>query len=128
MYKRQVGDTLVYSLLIMLDNNVRSDALLTEVGVEIPKMREKPWRFDWLTLIALNKVMFDFPFLNEFGVDAAATAHPLGVVLFPWSLISGKSEGLDVSGFLPGDVKLSFSGSGLNVTQDKLLVLHYLVG
>ena len=123
-----VGDTLVYSLLIMLDNDLRSDALLTEVGVEIPKMREKPWRFDWLSLIVLNKIMFDFPFLNEFGVDAAATAHPLGVVLFPWSLISGKSEGLDVSGFLPGDVKLSFSGSGLNVTKDKLLVLHYLVG
>ena len=123
-----VGDTIVYSLIIVLDNNVRSDSVITEVGIEIPKMREKPWRVDWLDLVSNHKLLFDFPFLNDFGIDAAATAHPLGVALFPWSYISGKSEGLDLSAFLPGDVKMSFSGTGLNVSQDKLLVVHYMVG
>lgn len=130
-----VGDTLVYTVLLMLDNNVRSDALLSEIGIEIPKMREKPWRVNWYDLIAFNKMMFGHNWPNLGGLDATAVAatptgdiHYMGAAIFPWSWISGKPEGLDVSAYLPGDIKMSFSGSGINVSQDTLLVLHYLVG
>ena len=131
-----VGDTLLYTVLVMLDNGVRSDALLSEVGIEIPKMREKPWRVNWYDLIGFNKLMFGYNWMNLYGMDstvvngvnATGTVHYLGAAIFPWSWISGKPEGLDVSAYLPGDVKMSFSGAGLTVAQDTLLVLHYMLG
>lgn len=130
-----VGDTLVYTILVMLDNGVRSDALLSEMAIEIPKMREKPWRMNWYDLIAFNKLMFGHNWMNLAGMDATAVAFApsgninyMGVAIFPWSYISGRPEGLDVSAFLPGDIKMSFSGSGLSVSEDTLLLLHYMVG
>jgi len=127
-----VGDTLLYSVIVVLDgavyNRLRSDSLVTEIGIEIPKMREKPWRLNWMDIVANQKRLFGYHMPNYLGVDVASDAtHDFGVIFFPWSWISGKPEGLDVSSYLPGDVKMSFT-TGSMESSDKILILDAMMG
>lgn len=127
-----VGDTIQYSIIEVLDgaayNRLRVDDLVTEIGIEIPKMRQEPWRVNWIDLIATQKRLFGYDTPNYLGVDVASGAgHDMGVVFFPWSYISGKAEGLDLSAYMSGDVKMSFT-TGSMATTDKILILDAMMG
>lgn len=127
-----VGDTIQYSIIVMLDgaayNRLRVDDMITEIAVEIPKMRQEPYRVNWMNLIADQKRLFNFEMPNYLGVDTTSAArHDMGVVFFPWSYISGKSGGLDLSGYMTGDVKMSFT-TGALASTDKILILDAMVG
>jgi len=110
-----VGDLLVRSTIVITGPGPaynRSDDAVTEIGIKFPKLREIPFRNDWRILKAFARSYFSVP------------QDVVGAILYPWSNVSGRPYGIDLSAALPGDVKFGFTTTAAGV-NGQILILHF---
>ena len=93
-----VGDTLFWAFLMATTSaGARSNDVIDEVGVKLPKLRETPYRERW--------EQFVYKARRQYSLSSDLT----GVGMLPLSWISGEPYGLDLTAAMVGDVKLGFT-------------------
>lgn len=116
-YELPVGDVL-HSTLILARNatsDARSDAHLTQVGVNFPRLREQPWQSTWRQLAYRQQH------------QTQHNAKVAGAHQFKYDQVSGRPLGLDLTKNNKGDATLGFSvditGAATNLNLE---LLHFL--
>jgi len=122
-----VGDTLHQTLIMHLDSSGnRTTTYCTEYGIKFPKRRMTPKEFDWRPAEWIAYRDFDLGGKEQLAASSAAQATKLtGVVLWPWSELTGDVAGLDLAAAVKGDCKFCFTIATANGT---LHLLHYAIG
>lgn len=122
-----VGDTLHETLIMHLDSSGdRSTTYCSEYGIKFPKRRETPIEFDWRPAEYIAYRDFDLGGKEQLAAAAATQATKItGVVLWPWSELTGDVAGLDLAAAVKGDCKLCFT---IATASGTLHLLHYAIG
>lgn len=108
-----VGNVLRESLILVVDNNDnRSNQEVSEVGLIIPAERKIPYRINWITLNSQIR--------HDYGLDKEIP----GIGVIDYEDVSGLPLGLDMTEESPGSWQLGFSSLR---TGGKIKIMHLQV-
>jgi len=93
-----VGNVLYRTQILTLDSSAnRSDGIVSEYGIKLPKVNKTPYKINWRTSVRKDKAQYHLP------------STYTGVTVLDWEDISGLELGMYLSEFEKGDVKIGFT-------------------